>query len=154
MKNKIETFRGDYHFLSNFYEHEPIVMDGLSFNSVEAAFQAQKSENPLEKHRFQFMDPKESKAEGKKVNPLRPDWNDVRIQVMKDALRLKFAIPKLRKRLLETADAELIESNNWCDAFWGRCDCFKHGSIGENHLGKLLMKIRAELQKEAENEFS
>lgn len=146
MRSKIETFRGDYHFLSNFYEHESIEFNGLMFNSVESAFQSQKSENPIEQHRFQFMSPDEAKKAGKGVKPLRPDWDKIRLQVMEDCLRLKFAIPKLREKLLETGQAKLIEGNWWRDFWWGVCE-----GRGENHLGKLLMKVRSELQKENEN---
>jgi predicted NAD-dependent protein-ADP-ribosyltransferase YbiA (DUF1768 family) len=32
---------------------------------------------------------------------------------------------------------ELIEGNWWGDTYWGVCN-----GVGENHLGKLLMKIR------------
>ena len=38
-------------------------------------------------------------------------------------------------------DEELIEGNWWGDTYWGVCN-----GVGENHLGKLLMKIREELK--------
>ena len=41
---------------------------------------------------------------------------------------------------MQTEDAELVEDNWWGDKFWGVCN-----GEGENHLGKLLMKIRDEL---------
>ena len=77
---------------------------------------------------------------GRKVN-LRKDWEDVKIQVMENGLRLKFQDPTLRKKLLATEDEELVEGNPWGDRYWGVCN----GS-GKNKLGKLLMKIRKELQ--------
>jgi predicted NAD-dependent protein-ADP-ribosyltransferase YbiA (DUF1768 family) len=46
--------------------------------------------------------------------------------------------------LLETKDATLIEGNTWGDQYWGVC-----AGVGENHLGKLLMQIRSELQTAA-----
>jgi len=63
------------------------------------------------------------------------------MQMMEELLRLKFESPELRKLLLETGEHELIEGNNWGDRFWGVVD-----GVGDNHLGKLLMKIRAELR--------
>lgn len=52
----------------------------------------------------------------------------------------------LKKKLLETGDAELIEGNYWHDNTWGQCYCPRcKNKIGENHLGKLLMKIRESL---------
>jgi len=47
----------------------------------------------------------------------------------------------LKEELLATEDWELIEGNTWNDSFWGVCQ-----RKGENHLGKILMKIRKELQ--------
>ncbi len=49
----------------------------------------------------------------------------------------------LREKLLATGDRKLVEGNTWGDTFWGVC----RGN-GKNHLGKILMKIRAELQAE------
>lgn len=39
------------------------------------------------------------------------------------------------------------EGNTWGDKFWGVCD-----GEGENHLGKLLMEVRAELTKHLKGE--
>lgn len=68
---------------------------------------------------------------------------DIKLQVMEKALRLKFQNPELRKKLIATGDKELVEGNPWGDRYWGVCN----GS-GKNKLGKLLMKIRKELQEE------
>lgn len=59
---------------------------------------------------------------------------------MEDLLRQKFSKTPLRRLLLATGEAELIEGNTWGDTYWGVC----HG-VGQNHLGCLLMKIRGEL---------
>ena len=61
---------------------------------------------------------------------------------MEEALRAKFNIPEFKEKLLATGEMHLEEGNNWNDTFWG-VD-LKTGK-GENHLGKLLMKIRKEL---------
>ena len=47
----------------------------------------------------------------------------------------------LKKKLLETGDAELIEGNYWHGCYWGVCE-----EQGENRLGKILMRIREELR--------
>lgn len=47
----------------------------------------------------------------------------------------------LRKKLLATGDAELVENNTCGDVFWGICD-----GVGENHLGKILMLVRDRLK--------
>ena len=42
--------------------------------------------------------------------------------------------------LIKTGNTELIEGNFWGDTFWGICD-----GVGENNLGKILMRVRKEL---------
>jgi predicted NAD-dependent protein-ADP-ribosyltransferase YbiA (DUF1768 family) len=59
---------------------------------------------------------------------------------MEDLLRQKFQNPYLKNKLLATGNAEIEETNSWGDVFWGICK-----GVGENHLGKILMKIRSEL---------
>ena len=44
---------------------------------------------------------------------------------------------ELRKKLLETGDRYLEETNWWGDDFWGGCN-----GEGRNELGKILMKVR------------
>jgi len=62
---------------------------------------------------------------------------------METLLRDKFTRhADLRILLLDTGDRELVEGNTWDDRFWGVCE-----GVGENHLGRLLMKIRAELRE-------
>lgn len=74
---------------------------------------------------------------------LRPDWEEVKDDVMYTVCKAKFLQnPGLLKKLLDTGDAELIEGNTWNDQIWGVCN----GS-GENRLGKILMRIRDEAAK-------
>lgn len=49
-----------------------------------------------------------------------------------------------RDQLLATGGVELIEGNDWGDAFWGVC-----GGYGQNWLGVLLMLVRSELAYKA-----
>ena len=77
---------------------------------------------------------------------LRKDWEEVKTDVMRDGLRLKFQDPTLRAKLLATGDEELIEGNTWHDNTWGACccpECAKKKK--ENRLGKLLMQVRSEI---------
>jgi ribA/ribD-fused uncharacterized protein len=74
--------------------------------------------------------------------PLRPDWEAVKDNVMREALRAKFdQHPKLKSLLLSTDDAELIEhtrnDNYWADGGDGS---------GKNRLGELLMELRTQLR--------
>lgn len=136
----IDKFRGKYWFLSNFYESS-IEDENITYPTVEHYFQAQKTLNREEKLKIaKASKPAKAKKMGRQVN-LRKDWEDIKLQVMEKALRLKFQNPELRKKLIATGDKELVEGNPWGDRYWGVCN----GS-GKNKLGKLLMKIRKELQ--------
>ena len=59
------------------------------------------------------------------------------LDVMRDLVVQKFSDPLLQSLLETTGDEELIEGNHWGDVFWGVCK-----GVGENHLGKILMKVR------------
>jgi N-glycosidase YbiA len=134
----ITTFDGDprYEFLSNFHPC-PVVLDGLEYRTVEHAYQAAKTLDGAERdHVRSASTPAEAKARGQQVT-VRPDWNDIKIDVMRALLRQKFAAGPLRDRLLATRPSALIEGNTWDDRFWGVCD-----GEGENWLGRLLMEIR------------
>lgn len=138
---KIQEFRGEYFFLSNFYE-APVTYRGLTYGSNEAAFQAQKCMTETERAEFTALRPSDSKRMGRRVR-LRPDWEDVKIGIMEDIVRAKFTQnADLKAMLLATGEAELEEGNNWNDTFWG---VHKSNGRGLNHLGRILMKVRAEL---------
>lgn len=77
--------------------------------------------------------------------PLRSDWEDVKVSVMRDLLRQKFSTPEMASKLRDTRPHELVEGNWWHDCFWGRCTCSAHGGKGENWLGLLLMETRETL---------
>lgn len=91
-----------------------------------------------------------AKQKGKRV-ALRDDWETKRFAVMEQVLRAKFADPVLRGKLLATGDRPLIEGNSWRDTTWGMVrDAGMGGWRGRNELGKLLMKLRDELQAGSE----
>lgn len=75
----------------------------------------------------------------------RDDWYEIRVEIMLDLLRQKFAHPELRQMLLDTGDAELLEGNNWGDVFWG---VDQDTGEGQNWLGRLLMQVREEIRLE------
>lgn len=138
---KIDKFTDDYFFLSNF-AFSPITYEGIKYNCVESAFQATKTLDINERKSFSELKPQQAKAKGRKVN-LRPDWEEIKNSVMKELIILKFSSnPVLKKKLLDTGSAELIEGNTWNDTYWGVCD-----GAGENNLGKILMEVREILKK-------
>ena len=139
MSEVIDRFRGEFDWLSNFFLCQ-VEFEGINFSNVEAAFQAAKCLDMKERERFFGLSGGQAKRLGKRVE-LRPDWEDVKIDIMRQVLKSKFnQNPELREKLIATGDAELIEGNNWGDTFYGVCR-----GVGQNHLGKLLMEVRAEL---------
>ena len=132
-------FRGEYWFLSNMFPCEiDITLNGVphAFTCAEAAFQACKC--PARAAEFAGLDGFAAKKLGRTVD-LCPDWEQIRLPAMEYILRVKFGRhPELMTRLRSVRGA-IVEDNKWGDRFWGVCD----GS-GENHLGRLLMKLRDE----------
>lgn len=142
--DNIIGFHGEYQFLSNFYPCK-ITFYEMTFPSVEAAFQAAKCVVPLERRRFLDLTPAEAKRLGRRVR-LREDWEKRKLTIMHNLLVHKFEEnPDLRRQLLRTGAAPLVEANTWHDNFWGDCTCPKCKEIpGQNRLGRLLMQIRAD----------
>lgn len=140
--SQIVAFRDEYYFLSNFYA-SPIIYEGLLYPTVEHAFQAAKShdENFRYKLAYRTETPNLAKRHGREVK-LRKDWGKVRVEIMTLLVKKKFRIPTLRKALLATGDATLVEGNTWGDDFWGVCK-----GKGLNKLGLILMAERERIRK-------
>lgn len=140
--NQIISFDKEYAFLSNFYPCEV-----NAYKSAEAAYQAQKCENPADRERFTALDAGPAKRLGRMVN-VRPGWNEMRVDVMRDVVHSKFSShPELALQLIATGDAELIEGNYWHDNFFGDCVCPVCAKTpGQNWLGKILMDEREALK--------
>ena len=138
--NKIDNFRGKYFFLSNFFSAE-VTWQGRTYLNNEAAFQSAKCIKESQRDKFTQLDPSRAKRAGRRVI-LRNDWEDVKEQVMYEVCLAKFTQnPDLKQKLIETGDAILIEGNDWGDKCWGMVN-----GVGQNKLGKILMKIRDELK--------
>ena len=139
------SFRGNRAFLSNF---SPSIIEygGVQWPTVEHAFQAAKAihDNNYVALIKQAATPREAKRLSRTIK-LPEEWLYIRVGIMELLLRKKFSDWKLRLLLLSTKDEELIEENDWGDTFWGVCN-----GVGENWLGKLLMKIRDEEKKQQE----
>ncbi|MBF0555554.1 MAG: NADAR family protein [Nitrospirae bacterium] len=142
-EERVKQFRGEYSFLSNFYASE-IAYEGLIYPSVENAFQAAKVLDNTKRVEFTTVKAGSAKKLGRKVL-LRSDWNTARIIIMKELLIIKFSQEPLRSMLLSTGNAILEEGNTWNDTFWGIS--LKTGR-GSNMLGRLLMEVRGELEKQ------
>ena len=143
MDNKmvqIGKFAGEYFWLSNFYPCE-VEFEGLTYRNAEAAFQSAKVLDRGKREIFTRLGPSDAKFQGKRVT-LRPDWEAIKEQMMYKVLVSKFRLnPEIRQKLLDTKEVLLIEGNIWGDTYWGVCN-----GVGENKLGKLLMKVREEIR--------
>lgn len=132
---------------SNF-EECGVTVFGKKFGSVEAAFQSQKSTDDSEIEKFTTMSAREAKKAGRTVK-LRPDWEEVKLDIMYEACLAKFSQHEyLKEALLSTGDDEIIENTTaWHDNIWGNCDCPRcSNKVGQNLLGKTLMRVREELR--------
>lgn len=138
----IEGFFNEYRFLSNYHVKE-FTYKGKTYQSSEHAYQAYKATNE-EDHEYVRMSPtpNDARKRGQKIIA-RPDWNSVKIDIMREILIEKFKDKELKQLLHTTGDAYLEETNYWHDCFWGVCTCdtCQHYK-SQNNLGKLLMEIR------------
>lgn len=135
----IRTFRGDHAFLSNFYPCV-VVLDAEAYPTVEHAYQAAKTLDPI--HRAAIMHAGTAGVAKRlgRAAPMREGWDGMKLSVMEQLLRQKFALEPLRHRLLATAPRLITECNTWGDVYWGVCR-----GRGANHLGRLLMQLRREM---------
>lgn len=143
----INEFRNDNYFLSNFYEC-PVTYDGLTYRNNESAFQAQKCINSKDREQFTTLNSSEAKKLGRRV-VLRKDWEDIKVQVMKEIVTAKFEQNEdLQQKLLDTGDAYLEEGNTWGDRVWGTVN-----GAGANNLGKILMEVRENIRLEKDKDI-
>ncbi|CAJ1410523.1 unnamed protein product [Effrenium voratum] len=147
---KVERFQGPHKFLSNFFWSE-LRFEGLSYPSVEHAFQAAKLRSNKERQAWGFTEPKLSFGDAKRLGrqvPLRDDWKDIREEVMAQCLAAKFSDPVLRQRLLAT-QGQLVDGHSGSpDLVWGY---HIPSQQGENRLGHMLMDLRSKLYDSGEN---
>ena len=137
----ITEFKGEYLFLSNFYLSE-VEYNGLFFQNAEAAFQSSKFKNKNIRKKFSKMNPIQAKLVGKKIEATTENWEELKFDIMEKICYNKFTSNKvLKNKLLETKNKELINNNTRGDTIWGISN-----GVGENYLGKILMKIREELK--------
>jgi len=132
-------FQGEHRFLSNFWPCR-CELEGMAFPSTENAYQAARFPAG-ERAQLQGVPSWQAKKMGRgRAHVVAMSKADL----MEFLNRQKFSDknPELKAKLLATGDAELVEVNTWNDQYWGVCN-----GVGLNTLGKILMKIRAEITK-------
>jgi ribA/ribD-fused uncharacterized protein len=135
--------RGPNGWLSTFSPHS-LVLHKCRWRTVEHYFQSQKFLGPeLKKWIRTAPTALEAKLRAERLRHLRrPDWRDVRDQVMLRAVRAKFRQhPGLARKLRATRSRQIVE-NSEGNSYWGRGSDFS----GRNRLGQLIMKVRKELE--------
>lgn len=149
----IDSFTGQYAFLSNFFP-STIVYMGMAWPTVEHLYQGLKAGNEPATGILDCQTPGQAKKYGRKIQ-LRPDWEHVKDQVMLYCVRMKFLQPGFYEQLLATYPQELIEGNQWHDNYWGKCYCGRCLSLGvhRNMLGRILVQVRNELQSRSSHAF-
>ncbi|MFQ4144091.1 NADAR family protein [Chlorogloeopsis sp. ULAP02] len=133
-----------YGCFSNFSYHG-FELDNLYWHTSEHYFQAQKfiGTPHLEEIRL-IKTPKDAARMGRdRKRPLRPDWEQVKDDIMRKGVLRKFEIhTDIQEILLSTGDKEIVE-NSPIDYYWG---CGADGS-GKNMLGIILMEVREILRE-------
>ena len=136
--------RDDYGCFSNFSKHS-IFLKGKRWPTTEHYFQAQKFAGTKHEDEVRMCKTAREAANlgrSRKL-PLRRDWESVKLQIMREAVRAKFTQhPELTAVLLGTGDAVLVE-HTVNDDYWGDGG---DGS-GQNWLGRILMEVRDELRQ-------
>ncbi|MES2788020.1 MAG: NADAR family protein [Planctomycetota bacterium] len=129
---------------SNFYAF-PIQLDGEHWPTSEHYFQAQKFEDEAYRQKIrQTESPMIAARLGRdRKQKLRPDWESVKVEIMKTAVLAKFTQhPELQTLLLSTGNAKIVEHTE-NDNYWGDGG---DGS-GKNMLGQILMQVRESLRQ-------
>ena len=130
-----------YGFLNNFYRSRFFLYHHW-WNWVEAPYQAMKTMDVEAYDKIRLATtPREARDIGQTV-PIHDSWEEIKIQVMYDCCLAKFTQNQdLMDKLMGTGEEELIEDSP-VDSFWG---CGADGK-GQNHLGKVLMRVRKDLR--------
>lgn len=125
---------------SNFSPHG-FTVDGRYYPTSEHYFQAQKFVHSPEDYEAvaTAQKPKIAADRGReRSRPLRSDWNEVKDDMMRHALRAKFDAHQPLRELLESTGTETLIEKTSTDYYWG---CGTTGT-GKNRLGELLEELR------------
>jgi len=133
------TVREQYGCFSNFSPHG-FELDSLYWPTSEHYFQAQKFVGTFHLEKIRLVNnPKDAAKMGReRSRPLRQDWEQVKDDIMRNAVLRKFETHADIRGILLSTDTEEIVENSPIDFYWG---CGSDGS-GKNMLGLILMEVR------------
>jgi ribA/ribD-fused uncharacterized protein len=138
--SKSDTYRE----FSNFAPYG-VDLDGAWWPTVEHYYQAQKFADPelQQKIRKAEKPPIAKSLADKHKAAMRADWDAIKDDVMYRAVCRKFTShPELKAMLLATKDEEILETAP-TDTYWG----VGRDGTGQNKLGRIIERIRAELRQ-------
>ena len=139
--------------LSNMAGGYPIYVNGVRIRTSEALYQACRFPNMPEVQReiISQTSPMTAKIQSKFYRKYtRPDWDQVRVRIMRWSLRMKLANnwSAFSTLLLETGERPIVEESRK-DDFWG-AKVVDDGDtlVGMNVLGRLLMELREQVKQQ------
>lgn len=140
--------------LSNMAPGFPVVLLGYQIRTSEALYQTCRFPHmpDVQQMILNERSPMTAKMRSKPYREVsRPDWDDVRVKVMKWCLRVKLIYNwrKFSELLLSTGDRPIVEDSRK-DSYWGAMPQDDDTLNGQNVLGRLLMDLRKKLVDEPE----
>jgi type I restriction enzyme S subunit len=143
-----------YGGLSNMAGGYPLSINGIRILTSEALYQACRFPHlpDVQKLIIGQASPMTAKMKSKpNQKDSRPDWNDVRVLIMRWCLRVKLAQhwEKFGDLLLSTGNQPIVEES-YRDPFWGAKPVDGQTLVGMNVLGQLLTELREQLKCNAD----
>ena len=138
--------------LSNMAGGYPLRVNGIRILTSEALYQACRFPHRPEVQTLiiEQKSPMTAKMKGKPhQHDSRPDWDQVRVKLMRWCLRVKLAQNwrAFSELLLETGERPIVEESRK-DDFWGAKATEDRTLVGMNVLGRLLMELREAVKVE------
>ena len=135
----------EFYCLDNFSSFK-VLYKGTLYSSVEEAYQAlgfaESAPEIAEKIKNSYSAHEAQKIAYANKEKRQENWDDIKLGVMEELLRLKIEQnPYVKKKLLDTKDYTIVEDSPK-DSYWG----WGEDRTGKNNLGKLWMKLREELK--------
>ena len=155
-RNQCITFRKTkeaFGGLSNMAGGYNLKVNGVNILTAEALYQACRFPHlpDVQKLIIAQNSPMTAKMKSKPYrDQSRPDWDQVRVNIMRWCLRVKLVQnwEKFGQLLLQTGDKPIVEDSSK-DDFWGAIPTEDNQLVGANVLGRLLMELREHLKQGA-----
>ncbi len=149
-----EAFGG----LSNMAGGFPLLVNGMRILTSEALYQACRFPHRPEVQRLiiEQTSPMTAKMKSKPYrSDARPDWDHVRVKIMRWCLRVKLAQNwrTFSALLQETGERPIVEESRR-DDFWGANPTAEGTLVGMNVLGRLLMELREVVKTESRDSLN